>query len=75
MQGSYFFRKSRPLFLNAGTLRPPPDRAKHGQGGCVFYGSVEWWNGGGLLHSISYGSSFIGLGIFGKAEKAFSRGG
>ena len=35
---------------------------------------VVWWNGGGLLYSISYGSSFFGLGIFGKAEKAFFSG-
>ena len=53
----------------------PPDRVKHVRGLCFFMSRVEWWNGGGLLHSISYGSSFFGLGIFGKAEKAFFRGG
>lgn len=53
----------------------PPDRVKHVRGLCFFMSRVEWWKGGGLLHSISYGSSFFGLGIFGKAEKAFFRGG
>ena len=45
-------------------------------GGFVFLcQELSGGRAGGLLHSISYGSSFIGLGIFGKAEKAFSRGG
>lgn len=61
--------------MYAGALRPHPDRVKHARGLCFFMSRVEWWKGGGLLHSISYGSSFIGLGIFGKAEKAFFRGG
>ena len=53
----------------------PPTACYAGRGALFFMSRVEWWNGGGLLYSISYGSSFFGLGIFEKAEKAFFRGG
>ena len=62
--------------MYAGALRPPPPtRVSRGRGALFFMSRVVWLNGGGLLYSISYGSSFFGLGIFGKAEKAFFRGG